>query len=144
MQEKLENVYLYPQTENFTTKLYDSWHKRNDKTVQFLRQFIFCLNKLSGDICSRSMQQYQVYGSWQSIDRTELRFFMPFAQSKRIMDDAIQGVRRFLTTHIVQFDRKVNFSAIYKENTLLFQFSKRLQKITPYFFRALKQAKNYF
>ena len=34
---------------------------------------------------------------------------MPFAQSKRIMDDAIQGVRRFLTTHSVQYGRKVNF-----------------------------------
>ena len=31
---------------------------------------------------------------------------MPFAQSKRIMDDAIQGVRRFLTTHTVQYDQK--------------------------------------
>ena len=59
------------------------------------------------------MQKYPVFlqgtvysAASVSIVLIKLKFFMPFAQSKRIIDDAIQSTRNFLTNHILQFDRE--------------------------------------
>ena len=64
-----------------------------------------------------------------SIVLIKLKFFMPFAQSNRIIDDAIQSTRNFLTNHIIQFDKKKLRNCV-----VVFEVSK---KYLPYYIEYL-------